>query len=108
VGKEVKQEIVPYLLLQKPKRLKLPFMPFLIPLSKITVGLLPVSLRKQYGLSWTYVDQLLLNTFAAASKKLHTSKLAKLIPDNIRFSSFYRKSLQKRKQVRKVNQVIRM
>jgi uncharacterized protein (DUF2236 family) len=95
VGEEAKREILPYLLLQKPKRLKLPLLPLSVPLVKITVGLLPVELREQYNLSWSEVDQIVFDTFAAASRKLHTSKLAKLIPDNIRFTTYYRRSLRK-------------
>jgi len=95
VGEETKKEIVPYLLLQKPKRLKLPLLPLSIPLVKITIGLLPVALREQYGLSWSELDQIVFDTFAAASRRLHTSKLAKLIPNNIRFTTYYRRSLRK-------------
>jgi uncharacterized protein (DUF2236 family) len=95
VGENAKTEIMPYLLLKKPKRLKLPLLPLSIPLVKITVGLLPVELRKQYGLPWSELDQILFDTFAAASRKIHTSKFAKLIPNNIRFTTYYRRSLRK-------------
>lgn len=95
VGEEVKKEIVPYLLLRKPKRLKLPLLPLSIPLIKITIGLLPVELRKQYGLPWNELDQVLFDTFAAASRKIHTSKFVKLIPNNIRFTTYYRRSLRR-------------
>jgi uncharacterized protein (DUF2236 family) len=56
---------------------------------------LPVELRKQYGLPWSELDQILFDTFAAASRKIHTSKFAKLIPNNIRFTTYYRRSLRK-------------
>lgn len=95
VGQEVKKEIVPYLLLQKPKRLKLPLLPLSIPLVKITIGLLPIGLREQYGLSWNEVDQIMFDTFASASRRLHNSRLAKLIPDTVRFTTYYRRSLRK-------------
>src|SRR5258708_21109690 len=96
VGEEVKKEIVPYLLIQKHKRLKLPLLPLALPLVKITIGLLPVELRKQYGLPWSKVDQKLFDTFAGSSRKLHTSRFAKLIPDNLRFTTYYRRSLRKK------------
>jgi len=94
VGEEAKKEIVPYLLLQKPKRLKLPLLPLSIPLIKITIGLLPAELRQQYELSWSETDQIIFDTFAAASRRLHTSRLAILIPDNVRFTTYYRRSLR--------------
>jgi len=95
VSEEAKKELAPYLLLKKPALLKLPLLPLSIPLAKITIGLLPEELRKQYGLSWTKTDQKMFDAFAAVSRKMHTSKLSKLIPDNIRFSNHYRKALQK-------------
>lgn len=91
VGERVKKEIVPYLLLQKPKRLKLPLLPLSLPLVKITIGLLPVELRKQYGFQWSELDQILFDTFAAASRRLHATNF---IPNNIRFTTYYRRSLR--------------
>lgn len=90
IDNDVKQEIIPYLLLQKPKRLKLPLLPLSLPLAKVAVGLLPDELRKQYGLSWTKRDQKFFNYFAAASRKIHSTQIARLIPDQVRYSTHYR------------------
>lgn len=98
VGENTKKEILPYLLLQKPKRLKLPLLPLSIPLVKITIGLLPPDLREQYGFSWNEVDQIMFDTFSTTSRRLHNSRLAKLIPDNVRFTTYYRRSLQKKQK----------
>ena len=95
VGEEAIREIFPYLLLKKPRRFRLPLLPLSLPLEKITIGLLPEELRVQYGLPWSNRDQKLFDAVAVLSRKLHTSKFAKLIPDNIRFTKYYRRSLRK-------------
>jgi uncharacterized protein (DUF2236 family) len=95
VGGEAIREIFPYLLLKKPRRFRIPLLPLSLPLEKITIGLLPEELRIQYGLPWSKSDQKLFNTFAAFSRKLHSPKFAKFIPDSIRFTKYYRRSLQK-------------
>lgn len=95
VGEEAKREIVPYLLLKKPKRLKIFLFPLSVPLVKITIGLMPVELRDQYELQWNKTDQKLFDIFAATSRKLHTSRLSQFIPGSIRFTKNYRKSLRK-------------
>ena len=97
VGEEVKREIMPYLLLQKPKRLKLPLLPLSLPLVKVTIGLLPEELRAQYGLPWSKRDQKAFDYFAAASRKVHGTQFAKLIPDHVRYSSHYRRTLRSNK-----------
>lgn len=95
VGDDVKREVIPYLLLQKPKRLKLPLLPLSQPLVKVTVGLLPPELREQYGLPWSTRDQKAFDYFAASSRKMRGTPLAKIIPAHVRFSSHYRRTLRR-------------
>jgi len=97
VGDEVKRDIIPYLLLQKPKRLKLPLLPLSLPLVKVTIGLLPPELREQYGLPWSKRDQRAFDYFAAASRKVHGTQFARFIPDRVRYSSHYRRTLRTNK-----------
>jgi uncharacterized protein (DUF2236 family) len=93
VSKSVRNEIVPYLLLRRPKRLRLPLLPLSWSLEKITTGLLSPELRLQYGVSWSNNDQRLFNAFAASSRKIHGSQLVALIPGNLRYTKYYRRSL---------------
>jgi uncharacterized protein (DUF2236 family) len=95
VGEEARKEIFPYLLLKKPKRFKFPLLPLTLSLEKITIGLLPVELRKQYDLPWSTSDQKLFDTFAAFSRKLHSPKYVKFMPGSLRFTKYYRRSLRK-------------
>ncbi len=90
VDDDVKREIMPYLLLQKPKRLKLPLLPLSLPLTKLTIGLLPEELREQYELPWSTRDQKAFVYFAATSRKIHGAQIARLIPDRVRYSTHYR------------------
>lgn len=94
VSEEVKKEIIPYLLLKKPKHVKLSLLAFSRPIAKITTGMLPTKISEQYGLKWTKTDQKMFDLVTATSRRVYKSRLLKLIPDIVRFSPYYRKARQ--------------
>ncbi|HVZ12239.1 MAG TPA: oxygenase MpaB family protein [Patescibacteria group bacterium] len=84
------RELAPYLML---KNRSAAARIFILPASKIAVGLLPEELRNQYGFTFSSWEQYMLDKTADVSRKIHP-----YIPDRIRFSPFY---LNAQKKMRK-------
>jgi len=80
VGQEARK-LAPYIMLKKFP----PAKPLSFFISQVTIGLLPETIRNQYGFSWSPQKQTFLDTTAALSRRVYPS-----IPDRFRFSSGYR------------------
>lgn len=85
VGQEARN-LVPYILLKQ----FLPAKPFSLFMSQIAIGLLPETIRKQYGFSWNPQKQTFLDTTANVSRRVYPH-----IPDSLRLSSVYRNARKK-------------
>lgn len=94
VNDDVKKEIIPYLLLRKPKRVRFPLIAVSRPITRITTCMLPVEIREQYGLSWKPRNQKLFDILSATSRRFYQSRLSYLIPDVVRFSPYYRRAVR--------------
>ena len=86
VGPEARQ-LAPYILLKQFP----PAKPLALFMSTIAIGLLPETIRNQYGFSWNPIKQTILDTTASVSRLAYQH----ILPDKIRFSSGYRNALKK-------------
>ena len=85
VGQEARK-LAPHIMLKKFS----PAKPLALFMSTIAIGLLPETIRNQYGFSWNPLKQTFLDTTAAVSRLTYPH-----IPDSLRFSSGYRNALKK-------------
>lgn len=83
---EVARELSPYIMFKQFP----PAKPFSFFMSQIAIGLLPETIRNQYGFRWNPQKQTFLDATVAVSRRLHP-----LIPANFRFSSGYRNARKK-------------
>lgn len=86
VGREAK-ELAPYIMLKQFPKIK----PYSLFMSQIAIGLLPETIRNQYGFSWNPLQQSFLDTTAAASRLVYPH----ILPERVRFFARYRNARKK-------------